>query len=1236
MTTVRQYPIFEDNQVLTSGQLNDLFQYLDQQNKRTRTQLIGIGIVCGLDVKCLEDPAQINISAGVGVTSEGYLIKLKDCLTSFQKPYLLPGSIHYPPFENPVSKEQDITLFELLTQEEADVIDPLTVSELDKTFLQGKILLLFLECFDQDMKSCLGKSCDELGINRILTIRKLLITEEEFQIVLDRTNGGKTTVEAIGTDWVLMRQPRARFNTENKLHYISYATPYVKAIKAAFAQIKNALNESYIQYEAILNTVYNSNPFEGPEVQGLYEFIDSYLEGATTNGIPFYGIQYLYDFIKDIHLAYQSFCDMACKCRVQCCPNEDVFPKHLTLGFANTGNGQYRNAFTASPTLAFCKSDTSGLIELHKRIVVILTHFNTKVLHHNTDVEIPIKITPSCEKKSTIPQRAIPHYYNIFNEREEEQLEFKKMWFGGNCDAINGLSYAENSMQDQPIDPIVTPLEYDLDAYNFFRIEGLVGMPHALGYQALNALRDKRQLAFDITSVHLGDLPSGFAYPDCLCKDLQAPYGIWKNKTLYFLKSWLLLLKTTEKYFPARTKVARAASDMNFKEKSESSIKDEAARETFNRTGRRATAFENNLNINKSNWEYAGARSFEINDEINRIDLKVGASAAENENTFANSAFSLLKDYNTCLRKLIETMTPSIKDFNFEAWTVQYQCLLYQHIKMMRVLTEQVDERKTQLRVYVIILFYCIAYEILSYLSIFPYIGIATVTDLLSERRRQWEELLHLNGAIKSHPGLEHQAGVPKGGTYILLYQGNFEDRALTDKELSNLAKEGIQLDPDVLNEVQEELEGQIVGDFAVPYKCCDPCGELETGGRALPPLAIPRCGVVKGTINGKYQTRGAGILNYQEVKLRMIHHNYDIGMFQAQLTPGDKGPQLGTVRFENLAAPEMPDQQTQFLFYNLNFEKVAKALTNSQEDFFLIDEFQYDIVRGEDNTVIGQSSITIFIPVIDAIPQGNVDVQGNVFAQNQGDDVLPPVGGAKVTVKSTGQAAFTNRTGGFTINSVPQGLQTFTVDKAEFKSKTVEVNIEEGMEPMNIILTRIFFGTVEVNLGNLVKDLDIGAGSIEENILRNQISRNFKINNDAIKKIVSDDALRDDLVIKNTMESIALMTGSKAVSTTELTERFTGDLNALVRKISSTNNPNKEKHIEGLHILTRSYLDRLGINESDGISAESARALKISARLLKKVDPDGFKNTLADWKNNSSEIVTPQFMTDLSKNFKS
>src|SRR5271166_2684835 len=100
-----RFPVFEANQVLTSGHLNDVFNYLDQQTRQTRTHLIGIGIVCGLDLK-LDTSAgtAVDLSKGCGVTSEGYLIVEPDDVTLVAyRDYSLPPDLDYPTLKDPAT-----------------------------------------------------------------------------------------------------------------------------------------------------------------------------------------------------------------------------------------------------------------------------------------------------------------------------------------------------------------------------------------------------------------------------------------------------------------------------------------------------------------------------------------------------------------------------------------------------------------------------------------------------------------------------------------------------------------------------------------------------------------------------------------------------------------------------------------------------------------------------------------------------------------------------------------------------------------------------------------------------------------------------------------------------------------------------------------------------------------------------------------------------------------------------
>src|ERR1043165_2597703 len=120
MTTfLDSYPVFENNQVLTSSQLNQLVAYLDEQNRLTRVKLIGDGIACGFTLKYdkLTAPDELTIFQGMGITSAGYLITEGDCIVKEYRKYELPKGCRYVPFEDPDTTVQDVLLWELLTED---------------------------------------------------------------------------------------------------------------------------------------------------------------------------------------------------------------------------------------------------------------------------------------------------------------------------------------------------------------------------------------------------------------------------------------------------------------------------------------------------------------------------------------------------------------------------------------------------------------------------------------------------------------------------------------------------------------------------------------------------------------------------------------------------------------------------------------------------------------------------------------------------------------------------------------------------------------------------------------------------------------------------------------------------------------------------------------------------------------------------------------------------------------
>ena len=195
--TIDQYPFFENNQVLTSTQLNELAAYLDQQTRMTRYRLIGIGSLCGLIPSYDAVTNKLIVTEGTGVTSEGYLVESGRCEFTKYRAYTLPVSVEYPPFINTATTLQ-LPLWELLPANYTPV-GPEVIQNLDLTFVNGatpgqkKVVLYFFEITDVENDSCLGKSCDTFGAERTFVLRKLLVTVDDANIIIANTGSTDLT-----------------------------------------------------------------------------------------------------------------------------------------------------------------------------------------------------------------------------------------------------------------------------------------------------------------------------------------------------------------------------------------------------------------------------------------------------------------------------------------------------------------------------------------------------------------------------------------------------------------------------------------------------------------------------------------------------------------------------------------------------------------------------------------------------------------------------------------------------------------------------------------------------------------------------------------------------------------------------------------------------------------------------------------------------------------------------------
>ncbi|MBC6993256.1 carboxypeptidase-like regulatory domain-containing protein [Neolewinella lacunae] len=377
------YPQFAPNQVLSSSHLNQLFDYLEEQGRLTRTHLIGIGIVCGLRAELNPAGTGITISRGCGVSSAGHLLIWdEDEALEFFRPYSPPEDIDYTFFDLP-DGEGTYPMWELTT----DRNDDPDARALSRNFLTGanqvagegdeKVLLLLIECRVVDNRNCTPNNCDDKGRTVETAIRPVLIRRgdlEEIRRVLAAGNAGVAAYYSLFQDraarlgLATLRPPRFNVPNTNPVTTRQVLETYRATLSATFlARVQVVLNAVYASLAPLL-TDYTSNPFAN-RITGL-----SFLhDGRLLTGAHALGYQYWFDHLLTIINAYEELRSKAEELFSLCCPDDRIFPRHLVLHhFTAAGiSDELRHLWVSSPVQNQQAEGRAELESLFDRLVAL-------------------------------------------------------------------------------------------------------------------------------------------------------------------------------------------------------------------------------------------------------------------------------------------------------------------------------------------------------------------------------------------------------------------------------------------------------------------------------------------------------------------------------------------------------------------------------------------------------------------------------------------------------------------------------------------------------------------------------------------------------------------------------------------------------------------------------------------------------------------------------------------------
>jgi hypothetical protein len=526
-----KYPIFEADQVLTQNHLNAIVSYLEEQDRLTRTGVIGVGTICGMEVT-FPDFNSVTIGCGTAVTSIGFQISWEEKNFSYYKDVELPETFLHPnittePFLKPVfDQAAKYTPFkncrELIHIPEEDAGKPLpdgvTVIP-NARFYNEKVIMILLEVSLSDIKNCVATDCDDKGKRLQFTVRPILVDYKD----IEESFINKYITGTLQPPLYIERfnVPQTNLVTGQQILNALYSMAGKTLVDRITLAIKSLYSNFKDEYAGSINNfIFLDNP--RPKID---EVIKSYRTSLA--------VQYVYRWLNDIVDAYNEIYFLDEKHSLRNCCSDNVvnmFPLHVLLGrvitqrsaieypgqilprpelsrryFPNEYNVLDTNQAFITPWLKVAEEVQLGeknrLRLLLERIILLINNFTVPANY----ADLEIKVIPSKYGNYTLSEKSIPYYYN-----RNTLTTLNKVWNPEKTlEGLNTSIFSYNASTYTSQQHIINPLPYNFEPYNFLRVEGHIGKPYDQVVTTLNNIKNSHRLAFNIIAVNAVDLNTG-------------------------------------------------------------------------------------------------------------------------------------------------------------------------------------------------------------------------------------------------------------------------------------------------------------------------------------------------------------------------------------------------------------------------------------------------------------------------------------------------------------------------------------------------------------------------------------------------------------------------------------------------------------------------------------------------------------------------------------------------------
>jgi hypothetical protein len=679
-------------------------------------------------------------------------------LVSYRE-YKLPTDLDYPPFKDSSPDHKPYPLWELFPAADPDV----TSLGAEPDFLKDKAVVLFLELKKAGLRNCSPNNCDDKGAEVTAATRRLLIKVDDLTKIITEANELGTSVTFADLEVALsarlslpdLRLPRHDVPNSG----LASSNEILAAFHAVFeanklaSKTRNAFTAAYNAFKPILQATYPNNPFANFATN--FGFLDE--APKTTAQVRF--LQYYWDVFDDLLKAYDEFRWKGAELMCACCPPEGLFPRHLMLGVLFPGSVSnprlYRHPFLASPAISGCEERTSELIQLFRRLVEMIAQFsNTPKLADvaaRSETDLQIRITPSKLGHVPLSDQAIPYYYHqngtppLFQLWNPERTRRNR--------TNQNLSYRSDEYTPTAPAFVTNALSYDLEPYNFLRIEGHLGKNYQSVMNTLLTLKSRYRLPIEVIALRTGafdeNMTVDLSKEDCRFQDLETLYDTLREELLSSLTEGVMYLYGVTKEGP---ELAGGAPQHPLLKK-----------------------YAPNFRYAKSTvgaWYEKYLTLFQKRPylDVDQSKIDVNAVLIVYCSLFTGTADLFEKYYAHAvsiyyLTKLSEVLPASLDALGYLDFENKYQDLMglirYFRSDAKNNVSDDLKQfipQEDLIDQFDQVLFSC---------KLEP---IKAVHEEYVRRIREVKQKQFLSFFLQKHPGIQHKAGVPLGGTFIIVY----------------------------------------------------------------------------------------------------------------------------------------------------------------------------------------------------------------------------------------------------------------------------------------------------------------------------------------------------------------------------------------------------------------------------------------------------------------------------------